>query len=38
VPVVTIELPSAIRTPQDAEVRQMWLDLLRWTAERLGAG
>lgn len=37
VPVVTIELPSALRTPQDAEVRQMWLDLLRWTAERLGA-
>lgn len=38
VPVVTIELPSAIRTPQEAEIRQMWLDLLRWTAERLGAG
>ena len=37
VPVVTIELPSALRTPQDAEVRQMWLDLLRWTADRLGA-
>jgi protein MpaA len=37
VPVVTIELPSAIRTPQEAEIRQMWLDLLRWTAERLGA-
>ncbi|MFN3616940.1 MAG: M14 family murein peptide amidase A [Aquabacterium sp.] len=38
VPVVTIELPSAIRTPQEAEIRQMWLDLLRWTADRLGAG
>ncbi|MDE2401155.1 MAG: murein peptide amidase A [Burkholderiales bacterium] len=37
VPVVTIELPSALRTPQEAEIRQMWLDLLRWTAERLGA-
>lgn len=37
VPVVTIELPSALRTPQEAEMRQMWLDLLRWTAERLGA-
>lgn len=36
VPVVTIELPSASRTPQDAEMRQMWLDLLRWTADRLG--
>ena len=38
VPVVTIELPSAIRTPQDPEIRQMWLDLLRWMGERLGAG
>lgn len=37
VPVVTIELPSALRTPQEGEMRQMWLDLLRWTAERLGA-
>jgi protein MpaA len=37
VPVVTIELPSASRTPLDAEMRQMWLDLLRWTAERLGS-
>ncbi len=37
VPVVTIELQSALRTPQEAEIRQMWLDLLRWTAERLGA-
>lgn len=36
VPVVTIELPSASRTPLDGEMRQMWLDLLRWTAERLG--
>lgn len=36
VPVVTIELPSAARTPSDAEIRQMWLDLLRWTTERLG--
>lgn len=37
VPVVTIELASATRTPTDAEIRQMWLDLLRWTTERLGA-
>ena len=36
VPVVTIELPSASRTPLDAEMRQMWMDLLRWTTERLG--
>ena len=35
VPVVTIELPSASRMPQDAEVRQMWMDLMRWTTERL---
>lgn len=34
-PVVTIELPSAIRTPLDAEMRQMWLDLLRWMSERV---
>ena len=37
VPVVTIELPSASRTPLEAEMRQMWMDLLRWTTERLGA-
>ena len=36
VPVVTIELSSASRTPLDSEIRQMWLDLLRWTTERLG--
>lgn len=36
IPVVTIELPSAARLPQDAEVHQMWMDLLRWTNERLG--
>lgn len=38
VPVVTIELPNALRTPLDAEVRQMWLDLLRWIGERLSQG
>jgi len=37
VPVVTIELPNAMRTPLDAEMRQMWLDLLRWMAGRLTA-
>ena len=36
VPVVTIELPSANRTPLDKEMRQMWIDLLRWTSDRLG--
>ena len=35
VPVVTIELPNATRTPLDAEMRQMWLDLLRWMSERM---
>ena len=35
IPVVTIELQSAFRTPLDAEMRQMWMDLLRWTSERL---
>lgn len=34
-PVVTIELPSALRTPLDPEMRQMWLDLLRWMGEHL---
>jgi hypothetical protein len=34
-PVVTIELPSALRTPLDAEMRQMWLDLLRWMSGRI---
>ncbi|MBI2769003.1 MAG: murein peptide amidase A [Burkholderiales bacterium] len=38
VPVVTIELPSAMRTPLDAEMRQMWLDLLRWMSEKTAAG
>lgn len=36
VPVVTVELPNAMRTPLDAEMRQMWIDLLRWMSERLG--
>ncbi|MDB5964052.1 MAG: murein peptide amidase [Polaromonas sp.] len=36
IPVVTIELPNSTRTPLDAETRQMWLDLLRWTSERIG--
>jgi murein peptide amidase A len=36
VPVVTIELPNSMRTPLDSEMRQMWLDLLRWMSERVG--
>ena len=38
IPVVTIELPNSTRTPLDAEMRQMWLDLLRWMTERMGTG
>lgn len=38
IPVVTIELPNSTRTPLDAEMRQMWLDLLRWTGDRIGPG
>jgi len=34
-PVITIELPSAWRTPLDSETRQMWLDLLRWMSAHL---
>jgi len=37
IPVVTIELPHAQRTPLDAEMRQMWLDLMRWMSERIQA-
>ena len=37
VPVVTIELPNSTRTPLDTDTAQMWQDLLRWTAERIGA-
>ena len=36
VPVVTIELPNATRTPLDSEISQMWQDLLHWTTERVG--
>jgi murein peptide amidase A len=35
IPVVTIELPNAMRTPLDSEMRQMWLDLQRWMNEKL---
>ena len=37
IPVVTVELPNSTRTPLDAEMRHMWLDLLRWMSERMGA-
>jgi protein MpaA len=35
IPVVTVELPNAMRTPLDAETRQMWLDLSRWIAAKV---
>jgi murein peptide amidase A len=35
VPVVTLELPHADRPPPDAEVRQMWADLLKWADQRI---
>jgi protein MpaA len=35
VPVVTVELPNAMRTPLDSEMRQMWVDLLRWMSEKI---
>jgi murein peptide amidase A len=30
IPVVTIELPHAAKAPTTPEMRQMWLDLVRW--------
>ncbi len=36
VPVVTVELPNALRTPRDEEIRRMWMDLLQWMDQRLG--
>jgi len=38
VPVVTVELPNAQRTPLNGEMRQMWIDLLRWLSERVSQG
>jgi hypothetical protein len=35
IPVVTVELPNAMRTPLDGETRQMWLDLNRWISAKL---
>jgi len=30
IPVVTVELPSALRTPTEAEMQKMWFDLRDW--------
>jgi len=29
-PVVTIELPSALLTPRNVEIQRMWTDLRQW--------
>jgi protein MpaA len=34
-PVVTVELPSALRTPTDAEMLKMWQDLRAWMDKTL---
>jgi hypothetical protein len=36
-PVVTVELPSALLTPRDVEIQRMWLDLRQWMGETLVA-
>lgn len=35
VPVVTIELASALKTPRDVEMRQMWNELRQWMRKTL---
>ncbi|MCS6996216.1 MAG: M14 family zinc carboxypeptidase [Casimicrobiaceae bacterium] len=35
IPVVTIELPHALRAPQPDEIQTMWNDLIRWIEQRL---
>lgn len=37
-PVVTIELPSALATPSNAEMLRMWRDLRRWMNETITPG
>ena len=37
-PVVTIELPNALKTPSDAEIRRMWDDLREWMDETIAPG
>lgn len=33
IPVVTVELPSALRTLTDAEMHKMWRDLRNWMVQ-----
>lgn len=37
-PVVTIELPNAFKTPSDAEMLRMWQDLRRWIDDTITPG
>lgn len=36
-PVVTIELPSALLTPRNVEIQRMWKDLRQWMGDTLAA-
>ncbi|MEA3393920.1 MAG: M14 family murein peptide amidase A [Pseudomonadota bacterium] len=36
-PVVTIELPSALLTPRNVEIQRMWQDLRQWMGDTLAA-
>ena len=38
VPVITIELPNATTMPSDAEVRRIWLDMLKWIQRNVPRG
>jgi murein peptide amidase A len=35
IPVITVELPAALATPRNVEIRQMWEDLNEWIKEKL---
>ncbi|WP_188395596.1 M14 family zinc carboxypeptidase [Oxalicibacterium flavum] len=37
VPVITIELPNAQQMPSQAEVRRIWVDMVRWIADNVRA-
>ena len=37
-PVVTIELPSALLTPRNVEIQRMWQDLRQWMGDTLADG
>jgi protein MpaA len=34
-PVVTVELPNALKTPTDVEIKRMWNDLQRWMEDTI---